>query len=427
MRWLWAILVVSAVQAEPLPMRFDLAQARRQALAQSPALRQSQARLKEARFKVDETYSQAAPTLKIVAGASRITPPVEPVVAGRLLNITPEYNYFSTLSLRQSLLTFGRLEWSTAAAELAEKAQQAELEERAAGVLEEAGLAYLETLLSSEQVSISQDLLKARQAHLQEAKSLVEAGTAAPFEVKRNQAALAQSQQVHLENLNTARLARLRLFSILQSPDQGQVLEPVTELPPAPKEDLKQALERRLDLTAQRWAVEAARARVQRTQAQDNPSLFLQSDYTLRNATSFLPAQQWSMGLQLEIPLFDGGLNQAQSDQASQIVEQLLAVYDQSERQARLELEGLLLEIQSRRERLDVLLDGLESAQEAVRIARLRYRNGLGTNVELLDSEAAFTAARQDHVVARYRYLQTITRYQRAAALNTTGTEGNRP
>jgi outer membrane protein TolC len=406
--------------------RLDLAQVRRQALAHSPDVRQYQARLQEAHFKVDETYSQASPTLKILAGASRITPPVEPVVAGRMLNITPEYNYFSTLTMRQSLLTFGRLEWSTAAAELAEKAHQAELEERISRVLEEATLAYLETLLSSEQVSISQDLLQARQAHLQEARSLVEVGTAAPFEVKRNQAALAQSQQLHLDNLNTARLARLRLFSLLQSPDQGQTLEPVSELPPAPQEDLKQALARRLDLAAQRWAVEAARARVERTQAQDNPNLFLQSDYTLRNATSFLPARQWSVGLQLEIPLFDGGLNQAQTDQAGQIVEQLLAVYEQSERQARLELEALLLEIQSRRERLDVLRTGLEAAQEAVRIARLRYRNGLGTNVELLDSEAAHTSARQDLAVARYRYLQSITRYHRAAALKTPDAEGNR-
>ena len=88
-------------------------------------------------------------------------------------------------------------------------------------------------------------------------------------------------------------------------------------------------------------------------------------------------------------------------------------------------IEGF--EDETGRERQDGRLAGLAAAHEAVRIDRLRYRNGVGTNVELLDSEAAFTAARQDHVVARYRYLQSITRYQRAAALNTTGTEGNRP
>jgi outer membrane protein TolC len=67
-------------------------------------------------------------------------------------------------------------------------------------------------------------------------------------------------------------------------------------------------------------------------------------------------------------------------------------------------------------QRLEEVRYGLDSAQEAVRIARLRYRNGLGTNVELLDSEAAFTSAQQEQVTARYRYQQTLARYRRATA-----------
>jgi outer membrane protein TolC len=123
------------------------------------------------------------------------------------------------------------------------------------------------------------------------------------------------------------------------------------------------------------------------------------------------------VGLNLQIPLFDGGLTQARSQQAREIVEQLQALYEGSRRNALLEINGLQLELRNRFQRLEVAQRNLDSAQEAARIARLRYQNGLSTNVELLDSEAALTAAQNDTVASRYQYLQSLARYQRAAAL----------
>ena len=412
---LWSLLLV-VVQALPYPEGLSLEQARHLALMNSPALRLSSARHQESQFKVDEARSAGQPTLKLVAGFSRLSPTVEPPLAGQQLNINPEFNSISSLRLRQSLLTFGRLHWSTKAAELNERARRAEFKQQSDEVLEKATLSYFEALLSLEQVEISKDLVKAREAHLQTARNRVNSGVSAPFEIKRNLAALAHSQQQHLESTNRARLERLRLFSMLQLPDQGQILLPLKELPDIHPEDASRVMDRRPDLAALRWLVESAVARVQQSNSERNPDLYFLSDYTLRNPTSFLPSQQWSVGLQLEIPLFDGGLQSARSGQRQAIVEQLQAEYNQAERQARLDLEELLLAARSNFERLKVLQVELDSAYETIRIVRLRYQNGLGTNVELLDGEAAYTGARQDHTVARYRYLQSVARYRRAAA-----------
>ena len=397
-------------------MRLSLRQTQQEALQNSPSLREGEARVREARYKVDEAYTLAAPTLNLQSGVSRITPPVEASFTGRQLIVTPEYSYSNVLSLRQSLVTFGRLHWSAAASELAEKANQAELQDRRLRVLEEAALNYYETLLSKEQVKIAEDQLKARQAHLQEAKNLVKAGSAAPFDIKRDEAAQANSEQQLLEAQTRAGLARLRLFTLLQRPDRGEELEPVEQLPLPPQPDLPKALARRYDLQASRWGAEAARARVQLAEAQNNPNLGLQSDYNLRTQTSFVPASQWSVGLNFQIPLYDGGISDARANQAREVVEQLLALSDQAERNAQLELNSLTLELRNRYQRLDVTFRNQESAQEAARIARLRYQNGLSTNVELLDSEAALTSAQRDRVAAHYQYLQTLARYRRAAA-----------
>ncbi|MBS2037673.1 TolC family protein [bacterium] len=397
----------------------SLAQVQQEALQHSPSLREGESKVRESRYKVDEAYTLVNPTLQLTASGNRITPPVQFGIGGQtLVTVQPEYNYNVGLSLRQTLLTFGRLKWSAAAAELSEKAVQADLQDRRLRVLEEASVAYYEAVSSAEQVHIAEDQLKARQAHLQEAIKLVKAGSAAPFDVKRDEAAQAQAEQQLLEARNRAGLARIRLFTLLDRPDGGEKLELSTEdLPGPPAEELERSLERRYDLAASRWGAQAAQARVSLAESQDAPNLGLQTDYVTRNQVAFSPARQWTVGLNLQLPLYDGGLTEARSAQAREVVEQLQALYDQAHRSAALELQSLILDLGSRYQRLAVTERNLASAAEAARIARLRYQNGLSTNVELLDAEAAFTAAQQEKVAARYQYLQTWARYRRAAAL----------
>ena len=188
------IALSGALTAQPPSLSLDLVC--RLALQNSPSLREGESKLPESRFKVDEAYTLAAPTLNLQAGANRITPPVEAGFAGQPIVITPEYNYNTAVSLRQSLFTFGRLYWAAASSELSEKATQADLQNQRLRVLEEASLAYYETLVSRDQVQIAVDQLKASDARLQEARSLVKAGSAAPVDVKRNEAAQASSEQM---------------------------------------------------------------------------------------------------------------------------------------------------------------------------------------------------------------------------------------
>lgn len=396
----------------------SLAQVQQEALQHSPSLREGESKVRESRYKVDEAYTLANPTLQLTASGSRITPPVQFGIGGQtLVTVQPEYSYNVGVSLRQTILTFGRLKWSAAAAELNEKAVQADLQDRRLRVLEEASVAYYEAVSSAEQVRIAEDQLKARQAHLQDAIKLVKAGSAAPFDVKRDEAAQAQAEQQLLEARNRAGLARIRLFTLLDRPDGGEQLEAAQDLPTPPAEELERALERRYDLAASRWGAEAAQARVSLAESQDAPNLGVQTDYVTRNQVAFSPARQWTVGLNLQVPLYDGGLTEARSAQAREVVEQLQALYDQAHRSASLELQSLVLDLSNRYQRLAVTERNLASAAEAARIARLRYQNGLSTNVELLDAEAAFTAAQQEKVSARYQYLQTLARYRRAAAL----------
>ena len=60
----------------------------------------------------------------------------------------------------------------------------------------------------------------------------------------------------------------------------------------------------------------------------------------------------------------------------------------------------------------------IAQAEKAVRIAGTRYRSGVGTQLELLDSQVAMTRARATHAQAIYDFLVAKAEWENAAGYN---------
>lgn len=406
MQWFLLILALTG--------QLTVDQAQQRALATSPVLREYRSRSNEALYRVDEAYTQAAPTLNLNTFYLHQNPPVnigtQPVILAD--------NFNATLSLRQAIYTFGRLEWSAAAAELQMKSSQAELAREEARVNEEAALAYYDALLTQEQMAIAEDNLKSREAHLSDARKLEEAGVAARFDRVRDEAAFAKAGQGVLEAANRRDVARARLFILIAEPRGSNT---TLQAPPAPspppvglQESLERALSSRPEMLAAGFAVDAAHARVELAEAQNNPNLHFQTDFISRTANAIQPGNSWQAGLYLTFPLFDGGVSEAKANQAREVVNQLEAIRDNLKRQISLDVESLYLDLVSRWQRVEVARKEALAAEEAARVARLRYLEGISPNVERLDAESALTSAQLDLARARYEYLAGLARWRRA-------------
>ncbi len=414
-RWLLILLLALSAHAQEL----TLDQARDLAVQNSNVLREYRARKAEAGYQVDEAYTLGNPTLGITANTNYLTPTVQVPFGPTPIQVTENLNYSVGITLRQAIYTFGRLHWRTQAAQLAERARENELRREQNRVLEETTLAYLEVLKSQERVGVAQANLDARQESLDNARNLLKNGAVPRFDVVRDEAALAKAQEARLESGNLLTVTRATLFSLVGLPDQSQVLQAPSGDDPPPT-DLgraqEQALQTRPELSALDYSVEAARARVEAAAAEDNPTLAFETNYQRRNPVAFNKADQWVSGLTLTIPLFDGGLSDARTGQAEEVVKQLQASRDEIARQIKLEVERLYSDLSTRWEKVQVAEKGLAQAEEAARVARLRYQEGISINVELLDTETALTQARLDRVNARYDYLGAWARWRRATA-----------
>lgn len=411
------LILLLALQGGAQELTLD--QARSLAVENSNVLREYRARAAEAGYQVDEAYSLGNPTLGINANTNYLTPTVQANLGPQTIVISENFNYNVGVTLRQAVYTFGRLHWRTQAAELAQHSKNDELTREQNRVLEEVTLAYLDVLRSQARVTVAESNLQTRREALENARSMLKNGAVPRFDVVRDEAALARAEEARLEAANQSTVSRATLFSLLAKPDQGETLQmPGAE--PAPPQDLKAAQQRALqvrpEMGALTWSVEAARARVEAAAAEDNPSLTFESNYQRRNPVAFFKADQWTTGLTLSIPLFDGGITDARTGQAEEVVKQLEASRDEVARQIALEVERLYADLTTRWDKVRVAEKGLAQAEEAARVARLRYQEGISINVELLDAETALTQARLDLVNSRFEYQGALARWNRATA-----------
>lgn len=396
------------IKTEQAPtLSFDLARAIEEVLAKSPTVEQVASRIRQAEYQVDEAYTLANPTVGFTAQYSHVVPPVSVPNIGV---VSPADNYQFALVIRQAIYTFGRLKWTALAAKLQERASQEDYRSEVDRLVQLTAQRYIEALLSQDAVGIANDNLEAQRANLHTSELLYKQGVAAHFDVLSNAAAVARAEQKLIEARTAETNAKARMLSLLDYPlNSALSLEAIDLYAPGAIDlvDAKsRALESRPDLRSARWILEQAKAKVEVARTSNNPTLEIQNTSINRNAAGFNVGTQNTTALVLSIPLYDGGVAHARTEQAKEAVTQLSRGLEQSERDVTLQVEEAFHQLQDSWIAIGVAQESVRQADEALRVAVLRYENGISTNTELLDTQATRSQARFDLATARAHYLQ---------------------
>ena len=414
LNFLLALSLVATAWSQPL----TLAEAQRQALEHSHSLKRQESKVRQAGFRVDEAYSGGRPQLSFKAGTSYLTP----TVSFASLPITESGNYNVGLHLDQAIHTFGRLKWGALAAELAQDASALETEKEKQDVLETVTQTYLDLIFSKRAVEVAKLQVQTRGTHLEDSKLRLKAGTIPPFEVLSFETALAQAQQRLILSSKQEELAKTRLLLMLgRQPREELEVELVEDLAvfeQTASEAVQRALAERPGLMALRKAVEAAESKVNFEKSQNNPTLGFRTSYVRQNTTAFQPNQMWVAGIQLNVPLYDGGATEAKTNQASEELVQLQETLAEAEQNVTLQVESLHLDLMTGLEQLEVAKTALVQADEHLRLAGLRYKAGVSTNLELLQAETSQAEARLAVHQSSYNVLKSYYAWRRATGLS---------
>lgn len=158
---------------------------------------------------------------------------------------------------------------------------------------------------------------------------------------------------------------------------------------------------------------------IKRFQVQYFPTLYAVGNLGLTSGGNKLSAfERWywlgSYGLKINIPIFDGFRKRASIQQArlalrkTQIEkENLLNAIDLEVAQAKINLENAVNEMKTQGRNMAL-------AKEVARVANLKFTEGVGATLEMVNAEAAYKEAETNYYLALYEALLARTDYRKA-------------
>jgi len=175
--------------------------------------------------------------------------------------------------------------------------------------------------------------------------------------------------------------------------DSSTVLAPVVVPEGLPSE----LLLRRPDLIEAEQRLIAANARIAVARAQMFPSIpltgYAGSEAQALGALFSGPAGIWGLAIGVAGTIFAGGRLQAQVDAARARETELLYAYQGAIQNAFREVRSALVTQMRARESYDIESGRAVALEATLRLVRLRYRNGLSSQLEVLDAERNYLAS----------------------------------
>lgn len=280
---------------------------------------------------------------------------------------------------------------------------------------------YYNLQASDELVRISQSAVTNAQASLRDAQALEQAGVGTRFDVLRSEVQLANATQELTNALSQQQISRRQLaarLSLAQSVSLAAA-EPVqiAGLWNLPLEDsIVLAFRNRSELQQQLAQRNISEAQRRVALSQLGPRVSVVTNYNVLDLfdDGLGIADGYSLGANVALNLYDGGAARARARQEEANIAIAETNFADTRNQVRFEVEEAYNTLQSNLANIQTASVALEQAREALRLARLRFQAGVGTQTEVIDAENDLTNAEGNRVTAILDYNRALARLQRA-------------
>lgn len=283
---------------------------------------------------------------------------------------------------------------------------------------------YYAVLLAEASVVVRESAVRLATDRVEQVRLFRDVGTRSDFDVL--------TAEVDLENLRPGLIRARNEFELAVNGLKRTIGMPLEEeivlvdtlafVPVAIS--LEEAQERgragRADLEAQSRTVDLSEELVNLERAEAFPTLELSLDLSRRSSSQdFVPeerefSQSTTAALFLEIPIFDGRRTEGRALQARANQVESQETYRALERDVRLQVQDAWQTVQATTLEVEATRATGERAERAYEIARVRFREGLSTQLELDEAEQTLTEARLNAALALHDHMVAVARLTHA-------------
>jgi len=281
---------------------------------------------------------------------------------------------------------------------------------------------YLQLRSFDGELEVSRRTLAARQDSLKLVNMREKGGVAAMIDVRQAEILVAQAGEAVVEAERQVEQTENALSVLLgRNPEaipRGRPLAQQLTLPQVPAGVPSSLLERRQDVRQAEAQLAAATARIGVAKSDYFPRVFLSGAAAggglLFDGSWVGPQGIFQIGPSMSVPIFNMGRTKAGVDSAEARTQQAVLSYQQTILQAFRDVADALVEHRKRRE-FRVQQESLATAAgDASRLANIRYRGGVSSYLEVLDSERQFFDAELGLVRSQRDEFLAVVRLYRA-------------
>lgn len=332
------------------------------------------------------------------------------VVTTALGTQSSNHGYSQGINVSWPVWTFGKVEGAIDAARYQKNIADLNVYKTEADTKLAAVQAYYQYLEAVKLAEVQAQSVTDYASHLNNVQQQFDAGIVAKLDVLSSNVSLANAKQKSIAADNTRDVAEANLNNIMRVP-MNTTLNPLDKNFPEPEFDLtmEQAIlmaqKYRWELVEADYGVKAAEASLRSAKAGYLPTVSVGGGYSWKEASvTAVDKDDWAVQGGLSWSLWDGGATQASVKKADAAVKTAQETLLQAREKIELEVRQDYLNVLSYKEQIRAAEASVAQAEEAYKIATVRYSSGVGINLDVLDAELALNTARTNYITALYNY-----------------------
>jgi outer membrane protein len=288
--------------------------------------------------------------------------------------------------------------------------------------------AYFDVLIAQDKIDLIGAQKTAILSQLDQANATFEVGTATITDVNEAQARYDLILAQEIAAINEYEIAKRSVEAVTgEVPAKLATVKPdiqVAALAQTMQDWQQVAQQNNLNIQIQQDALKLAEQDVEYANAGHLPTLDAVasfSDSYANGSPSVFSAgndlRSATIGMQLDIPLYQGGAISSKARQAVLNKQKALDDIDIARRKTDLETQRAYFNLSSSIAQVKALDQALISSQSQLDSTKLGYEVGVRTSVDVLNAQQQFFSAKRDLLQARYNYLVNIIRLKAASGL----------
>ena len=318
------------------------------------------------------------------------------------------------VKLQMPVFTWGRISSLIEISKIGGSLANVQRRQQKVNITDQVLRAYYAVLLNEEVIRLRKESVQRAESHLKVAEDRFQAGMVPRLQLLQAQVELKNTQSALSDaggNLEKSKifLAKVIGFDSEQISISGKLqFEPVVI---NENEIITRSISARSDIEAIRLQQQMSQSQVSLAKSGNKPNLFLFSGYNVVNG--FDPTNpdkfvdNYNVGVQLAVPLFDGFATSHKVQQAELQYDQVQLQEQEIKDSITMQVRQAIIALQHSEEKIRTQDENIDLAKEAWKVAEKQYHDGLISSIEVLDAQHTLSQSELLRTQAIFNHIMT--------------------